>query len=142
MGKDKRKSLPEAKEQAELARVLTLTARAERAAGRPFLWTHVAGERESRRETMILRQLGVKPGVPDVLIFAPAPPGYVGVALELKRTDGRPSDLATEQRAWLRTLKDAGWWTGWARGAADAIRQLRTLGYPLGTELTNAAETE
>ena len=124
-------SLPEAKEQAALARRLSLLARKERAAGRLFLWTHVAGERQNARETKILRQLGTKPGIPDILIFAPAPPGFVGVALELKRTTGVPSDLSEPQKAWLEGLKAAGWWTGWAKGADDAVKQLRGLGYAL-----------
>ena len=127
----RRNSRPESKEQAQLASALTRLAVKERAAGRPFLWTHVAGERQNARETKILRTLGVKPGVPDILIFVPPPEGFVGVALELKRSDGRPSDLSTPQKAWLRMLKEAGWWTGWAKGAEDALQKLRGLGYDI-----------
>lgn len=46
---------------------------------------------------------------------------YTGLALELKRADGAPSDLSGEQRDWLDHLASQGWLATWARGAAEAV---------------------
>jgi hypothetical protein len=98
-------------------------------------WCHVPNEqpgaRDARQRAIAgarLRAAGRKSGVPDVLIFLPAPAAlFRGVALELKReTGGRVSPNQVE---WHRSLTDAGWRVLVARGADDAIRQLQTLGY-------------
>lgn len=46
---------------------------------------------------------GLRKGVPDLNIYLPA----VGlIALEFKRSDGCPSDVRPEQRAWLHFLSE------------------------------------
>lgn len=86
-----------------------------------------------RREAAMLKAEGVQQGVPDLLIFSapPASPDRCGVALEMKRRDGKPSDVRRKQREWLSTLESLGWEpvVGW--GAMDAIDKLRELGYEI-----------
>lgn len=98
------------------------------------LWCHVPnGEERNARVGAKLKAMGVKPGVPDVLIFdPPAELGsdslFVGTAIELKRS-GRPTHGTRDQEAWLDALWDRGWWTAVCSGAEDAIGFLRSLGY-------------
>jgi hypothetical protein len=71
-----------------------------------LLWCHVANERHtSPRRGAELKRQGVKPGVPDVLIFAPFK-SYSGLALELKAKRGR---LTKSQNLWLAMLEGCGW---------------------------------
>lgn len=69
----------------------------------------------------------MKAGVPDVLVFTPAPHGGKPCAVELKRERGGRVSLA--QYAWLDALAKCGWDVYVARGASEAIRMLRALGY-------------
>jgi hypothetical protein len=80
-----------------------------------------------------LKAQGVKPGVPDILIFTPPRGmfGIVGVAIELKRANGVPSDLTPEQKQWLRDLEAVSWCAGAMYGADDAIRKLEPLYGPV-----------
>jgi len=60
--------------------------------------------------------------VPDLLVFE-AIAGYVGLAIEMKRTRGgaeRP-----EQRRWRSALKARGWLAIIAKGADDGIWQIK-----------------
>ncbi len=76
-----------------------------------------------KRQAAILKAMGVKKGFPDILIFdrPPARPGYVGVALEMKRARG--GRLSAEQEQWLAILRFLGWYTD-APAGADAARQV------------------
>ena len=78
-----------------------------------------------------MRAQGVERGVPGLLIIDRPPHrlDFVGVALELKRTNGRPSDLRPEQREWLKRFDARGWAAGVAYGADAAIDWLRSLGF-------------
>lgn len=110
-------------EQAELARWLD---------SRGVLWTHCPnGGQRHKAVAAKLRAQGVKAGVPDVLIFDPPPGGStrVGVALELKRQSPAYRKPSPEQEAWLDALMFRGWARIVAKGADDAKRQLRGLGY-------------
>lgn len=71
-----------------------------------------------------LARSGVSPGVPDLLVFE-ARKGYVGVALEMKASGGRPS---IEQLRWQEALKARGWLALTAYGAEEAIAVLEGLG--------------
>jgi hypothetical protein len=134
-------SIPtEASDQARLRKALDALAQRERKAGRVFIWCHSAGERQNAKETKILRTMGVKPGVPDVLIFTPPDRTFerprddyradkVGAGLELKRCGATWSAVRKEQRAWLDALAAMGWVTGWAAGYREAVRALRDWGY-------------
>lgn len=93
----------------------------------PGLWFHPPNG-GARHPTVAnyLKQEGVKPGVPDVMIVLPFVYGsrYVGMAIEMKRPKqegskwSRPSN---EQRGWLSQLARVGWYTTVAFGAEQAI---------------------
>jgi hypothetical protein len=83
-------------------------------------WRHPATAKK-------LKRMGVKPGVPDILIFTPSGLANKPTALELKAVDGATPSKA--QRCWLDNLERLGWTTGWAKGADAAIRWLEELGY-------------
>jgi len=51
------------------------------------------------------------------------------VFVELKRLGGRPSDVSVEQQQWLASVRALGWVGLVAFGWADAVRQLREVGY-------------
>ena len=96
-----------------------------------LVWCHVPNEIHADvRYLSKRRRLGVKPGVPDVLIFSrpPRDPAYVGVAIELK-ADNQSRKATVEQRLWLDWLKEAGWAATLCPGADDAIDYLRGLGF-------------
>ncbi len=106
-------------EQRALARVLDATP--------GVTWFHVPNEgKRSPAERGRLLAAGLKRGVPDVIIIRP-----VKVALELKRLNGVPSDVTSEQTAWLMDFAVAGFITGVAYGWRDAQAQLRAAGVPV-----------
>lgn len=96
-----------------------------------LVWCHVPNEIHADvRYLSKRRRLGVKPGVPDVLIFSrpPRDPACVGVAIELK-ADNQSRKATVEQRLWLDWLKEAGWAATLCHGADEAIDYLRGLGF-------------
>lgn len=91
------------------------------------------GGRRNRGEAIRLKKSGVRSGVPDLVILTP-PPGSEstsGVVLEMKREDGRPSDVSENQRKWFDVFARYGWRVLVGYGAADALEKLRDLGYAL-----------
>ena len=122
-------------------------------------WCHVPNGGARRRvDAAILKASGVRKGFPDNLIFrAPKywPPAAhldhggifhpgrpplatfrppdgrfpFGVAVELKRADGVPSDISPEQTECLRALALNGWYGFVARGCDEALDELRRLGF-------------
>jgi hypothetical protein len=102
-------------------------------------WAHSPNEgRRSWRMGASLKAQGLKAGLPDVLIFARPPrrsnavscDSVRGVAIELKRVGARDSDVSADQVAWLRELGRQGWVCRWCAGADEAIKWLKSLGYP------------
>jgi hypothetical protein len=89
------------------------------------------GGRRSKIQGARLRAAGMSSGLPDLLIFdrPPSSPEHVGTALELKRSNGRESQVTENQRRWLDALGTRGWMPLVAFGAQDAIEQLTELGY-------------
>lgn len=85
-------------------------------------WRHVATARR-------LKSLGVKPGVPDLLVFErpPARPDAPGVAIEMKRSRG--GRVSEEQERWLAHLERQGWVVAVCHGADEAIELLQSLGF-------------
>jgi hypothetical protein len=59
-----------------------------------------------------LKAMGVRPGVPDVLLPIAAR-GYIGLAIELKAGTNTTSDL---QDRWLGRLRDCGWYADYYHG--------------------------
>ena len=100
----------------------------------PLLYCAVpnGGLRDKRAARMMVME-GVKRGVPDMLFFDPPPlhPECIGMAVELKRTDGVPSDISPRQTVWLDRLRKRGWYATVAYGYLDAVAQLRKAGYAL-----------
>lgn len=76
-----------------------------------------------------LKDQGVKPGVPDVIVVDRPPKSRdnVGVAIELKREKG--GSVSPDQRQWLDSLRERGWIVAVCRGAGEAINLLEELGY-------------
>jgi hypothetical protein len=76
-----------------------------------------------------LRKLGVKPGVPDIVIITPPPafPGRPGTVIELKRLDG--GDVSDYQIDWLKRYMRYGWVTAICPGYVAAVEVLKICGY-------------
>jgi hypothetical protein len=95
-----------------------------------FLWCHVPNERKcSPRAGARLKRLGVKAGVPDVLIFD-LPPHMdrrecAGIAIELKRERG--GALSDAQRQWLEELRKRRWIAEVCHGAQEAFELLQKI---------------
>lgn len=95
-------------------------------------WTHVAHEgKRHKAYAKKLKEMGTKPGVPDVVIFKPPPedPDKNGTAIELKRRDGYRSDVTEYQEEWLRDLEESNWVVEVCFGSDEAIETLKKLGY-------------
>ena len=96
---------------------------------RRILWCHVPnGGARNVVTGAALKAMGVKPGVPDVLIFDPPPivPESPGVCIEMKAGKGKPS---AAQLQWIGDLVDRNWLGYVCNGADDAIEKLKRLGY-------------
>jgi len=89
------------------------------------------GGRRDAREGRMLKVSGVVAGVPDLLIFTRPPnqPDKCGVALEMKRSGGKPSDVTKAQREWIAQLEALGWICIIGYGAQNALDALRDLGF-------------
>jgi len=97
---------------------------------RGWLYTHFpAGEYRPVKTGAKLKRMGLKRGVPDMLIFEPVvswnmhvgmrtvrPPG---IAIELKSPKGKPTK---EQTMWLAELKARGWLTHVCRTIDEVIQ--------------------
>jgi hypothetical protein len=74
-----------------------------------------------------LHQLGLSPGVPDLVIVTPPPVGsFVGAVLELKSERGRVSEY---QKEWIERFRKCGWATAVTFGLDATIAQLTDWGY-------------
>ncbi|KAB2918496.1 MAG: VRR-NUC domain-containing protein [Hyphomicrobiaceae bacterium] len=94
---------------------------AHRCAANVF-WTHIpAGELRPRGVGGKIKGMGLKPGVPDILLVI----GGRAHFLELKKTDGRLSD---SQKAAISDLQRAGAAVAVAFGLDAAIAQLEAWG--------------
>lgn len=62
---------------------------------------------------------GLRRGVPDVFLPVPVRP-YSGLFVEMKRANGRPSDVTADQARWLARLQAAGYQTVVAMGWESA----------------------
>jgi hypothetical protein len=75
-----------------------------------YLFHPANGGKRPPGEAGKLKALGVRPGVPDLMLPLPSPSGrWRGLALELKAPSGR---LAEDQRRWLDALQMQGWLVG------------------------------
>ena len=82
---------------------------------------HIPNESIGGRKWIIRnRQLGVKSGVPDLMLPIPSK-GYHGMFIEMKTKTGR---LTTEQKRWLTALQQLGYYATVAHGWEDAKCQI------------------
>jgi len=71
-----------------------------------LLWCHVANERKTSKQAGArLKKKGVKPGVPDCMIFEPRG-NYIGLVIELKI---KPNKISDNQKRWLENLAIKGY---------------------------------
>lgn len=97
-----------------------------------LLWTATAnGGRRSMSTGLALKRSGVKPGVPDILIFTPSPLAPQGAAIELKRVYPTPGTASPQQVAYIERLNAAGINAAVAWGAEGARDQLIAWGYQI-----------
>lgn len=69
----------------------------------------------SLKEARKIKREGMRPGVVDTCL--PVPRGrYHGLFLEMKRSNGVPSDLTANQRWWIERLTAQGYLATWAPG--------------------------
>lgn len=100
-------------------------------------WTHFpAGGYRGTKTAVWLKRFGTKPGVPDVLIFAPCLDRdgnlYSSCAIELKKNGNWR--LSGSQKHWLGTLRATGWLVAATQGDEDPLSLLESL-YPLDAPL-------
>lgn len=87
-----------------------------------YRWFHPPnGGHRSLTEGAKFKRMGVKRGVPDIVVPM-ARKGRHGLVIELKRIDGNMSDLSEEQKDWLRWFKSQNWSTHVAFGFEHAKR--------------------
>jgi hypothetical protein len=98
--------------------------------GRPLWYTAIPnGGKRDKRTAAILKLMGVKPGVMDLLIFD-TPPSYPiskGAALELKRLKG--GITSPEQLDWLDYFNNNSWIARVVNGIDEALEFLNECGY-------------
>lgn len=101
---------------------------------------HLAGPPSQRaRAVRKLKAVGMKRGVPDLLIFTPARfsgERVCGVALEMKREKG--GRLTEDQEKWLLQLTEHGWVCAVAHGAKHAIEFLETIEWGVNDRQTSS----
>ena len=88
-----------------------------------YCWCHVpnGGNRDVVTGAKMKKQ-GVKPGVPDVLIFDSPDDRHNGVAIELKRQKG--GQVRDSQVQWITELGKRNWYVKVCNGADEAINWL------------------
>jgi hypothetical protein len=93
------------------------------------VWFHCPNEgRRDIRTAVNLKRMGLKAGVPDILILhrVPGNPNIRGIAIEMKREKGGVVSLAQAQ--FMAKLNEQGWATHVAKGFEDAVAFLRRIG--------------
>ena len=76
------------------------------------LSVHIPNESKSKPQYRAkMKRMGLVSGMPDIMIFEPSG-GYFGLAVELKRRYGKPTD---NQIACLEWLARSGWYATWTR---------------------------
>jgi hypothetical protein len=81
------------------------------------------GGRRDKIGAVMLRAEGLRKGFPDLIV--PVSVGeYIGLAIEMKKRDGVPSDIKDNQKTWLDFLELQGWKSVVCFGADHAIEQI------------------
>lgn len=82
--------------------------------------------KRSVRAANYLKEQGLRPGAPDLVMIQLAPMNSRPTAIEMKSTSGK---VTPKQKAMHDALREAGWNVVVGKGAMDAISQLESLGY-------------
>lgn len=83
---------------------------------RGFIWFHPPnGGLRNKREAAKLKAMGVKPGVPDIVILDPQ------IVIELKIGNNKPTP---SQESWLKTFKALGWQAHVCRSLDEVVEIL------------------
>lgn len=107
----------EEEEQIKLARYLDANG---------FIWFHTPNEGKHKVQYRAKqKKMGLKAGVPDVLIFDCPDERHNGVAIELKRQKG--GQIRDSQVQWITELGKRKWYAKVAHGADEAIDFLEEL---------------
>lgn len=106
----------------------------ERAQHRPGARPSPAQQQRILRATQLVG-MGLKAGVPDVLVFSavPARPEARGLAIELKSSQGRTSK---DQDRWIAGLRDDGWVTFVEHSFEGAMGALGMCGWDVDGALS------
>lgn len=103
---------------------------AQRLDARGVCWFHPPNGTNvpSHKTRGMLKQMGLKAGVPDIIIIDPPPamPELRGAALELKRTRGTAS---AAQKEWIAAFDERGWAAAITKGLEASIAKLQEWGY-------------
>lgn len=81
------------------------------------------GVRLALHQAVLAKKSGMKKGYPDVYLPV-AYGGYHGLFIEMKRKDGKPSDVSREQRQWLADLAAQGYHVAVCFGWEEAARMI------------------
>ena len=81
------------------------------------------GGQRSGRTGAMLKAEGVKSGVPDLCLAYPCG-NYHGLFIELKKRNGKPSDVSEAQQDWINRLNQAGYLAIVAFGAKEAVNEI------------------
>lgn len=85
------------------------------------LWCHSPNEIKAKVQYMSKRKaMGVKSGVPDILIFEPRGK-HLGLAIELKANYNKPSE---NQIKWLKDLNSKGWLAIWSNSLDEVLDEI------------------
>lgn len=109
----------ESTEQKQLVRWL----KAREKEGKLLFFSVPNGANVSQNNRARLKAEGMRSGVPDLIVITPDH----CIGLELKRARPARSVVSPEQRFWLDAMRDMGWVTCVAYGAAEAVAFLEEL---------------
>lgn len=82
------------------------------------------GGKRSGRTGAMLKAEGVKSGISDIMLAYPCN-GYYGLFIELKKRNGKPSDVLESQQDWIDRLNQAGYLAKVAYGAKEAVQIIK-----------------
>ena len=99
------------------------------------------GGNRSLKTAATLKREGMMAGVPDLYVVdrPTLPPhsdlftGYP-LAIELKRSNGRPSNVSVKQKKWLKRLDSQGWLAVVCYGHLAALTLMELAGYDVQTQ--------
>jgi hypothetical protein len=97
------------------------------------VWFHVPnGGYRSKAEAGIFMAMGVKPGVPDLIISWAGPDGPLVLAIELKAGTGKATPAQIEM---MDRMRSCAWFVSEARSLDDVIALLKRYYVPVRAQL-------